>query len=206
MNEHIEQLENQLETLSIQKKVAVYLTLFISIVFASWFFISEDINLQLQKSKDSIVSLEKELRKNSIKSLEQELKKAKNDSLVLEEKNTEIHFKNQFIQSRLESLGFIFFDEMGIAKLLDKILKKSLENNIDIEFVESKNKNLIFITHVLEKQSLTVKGNGSFKDIMSLIQYIDSFSALLRIKKISVGIESEKTTFTLEISHYGVEL
>jgi len=206
MNEHIEQLENQLETLSIQKKVAVYLTLFISIVFASWFFISEDINLQLQKSKDSIVSLEKELRKNSIKSLEQELKKAKNDSLVLEEKNTEIHFKNQFIQSRLESLGFIFFDEMGIAKLLDKILKKSLENNIDIEFVESKNKNLVFITHVLEKQSLTVKGNGSFKDIMSLIQYIDSFSALLRIKKISVGIESEKTTFTLEISHYGVEL
>lgn len=206
MNEYIEQLENQLETLSIQKKVAVYITLFISIIFAGWFFISEDVNLQLQESKNSIISLEKELRKNSIKSLEQELKKAKNDSLILEEKNTEIHFKNQFIQSRLESLGFIFFDEMGIAKLLDKILKKSLENNIDIEFVESKNKNLIFITHVLEKQSLTVKGNGSFKDIMSLIQYIDSFSALLRIKKISVGIESEKTTFTLEISHYGVEL
>jgi len=206
MNEQIEQLENQLETLSTQNRIALYLTIFISIVFTSWLLITEDMDQELQDSKNNIISLEKELRKNSIKSLEREIKKVKKVNLILEEKNTEIHFKNQFIQTRLESLGFIFFDEMGIAKLLDKILKKSLENNIDIEFVESKNKNLIFITHVVEKQSVTVKGNGSFKDIMSLIQYIDSFSALLRIKKISVGIESEKTTFTLNISHYGVEL
>ncbi|MEA2099026.1 MAG: hypothetical protein U9P72_02750 [Campylobacterota bacterium] len=206
MKDNIEQLENQLDSLPKQKRVAVYATLFISIVLASWILISEDMSIELQNQEDSILSLEKDFRKNSIKSLEQEIKKAKKESLILEEKNTEIHFKNQFIQTKLESLGFIFFDEMGIAQLLDKILKNSLEHNIDIKFVESKNKNVVFITHVLEKQSVTVNGSGSFKDIMSLIQYIDSFSALLRIKKISIDIEDDKTVFSLNISHYGVEL
>ncbi len=206
MKDQIEQLENQLETLSLPKRIAVYITLFISIIFMSWVLISEDLSIEIENSKNSLVKLEKDLRKNSIKSLENELKKAKDESLRLEEINTEIHFKNQFIQTKLESLGFIFYDEMGIAQLLDKILKKSIEKNIDINFVESKDKNIVFITHVLEKQAVTVNGSGSFKDIISLIQYIDSFSALLRIKHISIDIENGKTTFTLNISHYGVEL
>jgi len=206
MKDQIEQLNHQLENLSIQKRIMVYLAIFISILILSWFLISEEMNTKLENSQNTIVSLEKDLKKNSIKSLEKEIKKRKKKSLILEEKNTNIHFKNQFIQTKLESLGFIFYDEMGIAQLLDKILQKSIEKNIDIQFIDSKDKNIIFITHVLEKQAITVNGHGSFKNIISLIQYIDSFSALLRIKKISVDIEGDQTTFSLDISHYGVEL
>jgi len=61
-------------------------------------------------------------------------------------------------------------------------------------------------TYVIVKDSIKIIGSGSYKDIISLIQYIDSLNALLRVKRISVQLEDGVTNFELDLAHYGVEL
>ena len=206
MNDQLEQIENQLEELPLAKRIALYVSIVISFSVASWYLFGEAMNLDMQSNKDSIASLERKFTKNSIGSLAKGIKKSKQESLVLQEKLTDIRLKDRFIQGKLESLGFIIFDEMGIAQILDDILRNSLKNNIDIHSISSQKLDKKGTTHIVEKEYITIIGSGSFKSIMALIQYIDSVNALLRIKNISVKLEEGVTLFELSISHYGVEL
>lgn len=206
MNEQVEQLENQLEELPFAKRIALYMTVIISFSVASWFLFGEEMNLDIQSKKDSITALEAKFKKNSIGSLKKGIKNSKNECLVLEEELVDIRFKDRFIQEKLESLGFIIFDEMGIAQILDDILRNSLQNYIDIQNISSQNINKKDKAHVVEKEYITIVGSGSFKNVMALIQYIDSLNALLRVKNIAIKLEDDQTLFELSISHYGVEL
>lgn len=206
MNEQLEQLENQLEELPLAKRITLYATIIISFSVASWFLFGETMDLEIQANKDSITALETKFKKNSIGALKKGIKISKKESLVLQEELVDIRFKDRFIQGKLESLGFIIFDEMGIAQILDDILRNSLKNYIDIHNISSQNINKTDKAHVVEKEYITIIGSGSFKSIMALTQYIDSLNALLRIKNISIKLEDDLTIFELSISHYGVEL
>ena len=145
-------------------------------------------------------------KKNSIKSFEKAIKNTKRKNLQLKEEIDNLNYKNQFIESRLESLDFINYDQAGIAQFLDDILKNSVENDVVIESIKSEDKHIGFAVHIIEKEQIVIVGSGSFKGLMALVQYIDSLSGLLRIRIITIDIEAEKTTFELSISHYGVEL
>ena len=206
MNEQLEQLESQLAETPFAKRIILYVTIVISFIVASWYLIGEISYNEIESKETSIVSLERKLQKNSMKVLEKVTKKTKSEILVLEEEITDIKYKDKFIQAKLESLGFIIFDEMGIAQILDDVLKNSLKNSIDIELISSKNINKTEEIHIIEKEQIEISGSGSFKNIVSLIQYIDSLNALVRIKNISIYLDSEKTNFDLNVSHYGVEL
>jgi len=206
MNEQVEHLESQLEELPLTQRIALYVTIIISFSVASWYLFGETMNIDIESKKDSIIAMEKKFTKNSISSLAKGIKISKKESLVLQEELVDIRFKDRFIQGKLEALGFIIFDEMGIAQILDDILGNSLKNYIDIENISSKTIDKKDNTHIVEKEFIVIVGSGSFKNIMALIQYIDSLSALLRIKNISVKLEDDKTIFELSISHYGVEL
>lgn len=206
MNEQLEQLEHQLEELELKKRVALYVSIIISFSVGSWYLYGESLNLNIESEKESITSLEAKFKKNTISSLAKGIKKSKQEYLTLQEELVNINYKDRFIQEKLESLGFIIFNEMGIAKILDDILRNSLKNDVDIHNISSQNINKKGNTHVVEKEYITIVGSGSFKNIMALIQYIDSINALLRIKKISISIEENQTMFEITISHYGVEL
>jgi len=206
MNEQLEQLESQLAETPFAKRIILYVTIVISFIVASWYLIGEISYNEIESKETSILSLERKLQKNSMKVLEKVTKKTKNEILVLEEEITDIKYKDKFIQAKLESLGFIIFDEMGIAQILDDVLKNSLKNSIDIELISSKNINNTDEIHIIEKEQIEISGSGSFKNIVSLVQYIDSLNALVRIKNISIYLDSEKTNFDLNVSHYGVEL
>ena len=206
MNEQLEQLEIQLAEMSLGKKIAIYVLILLSIVYMSWYNFGEDMSVEIETKEANIVSLENKLQKNSIKSLNRAITKAKKEVLKYDEELTTLNFKNQYIRSRLESIGFIFYDEKGMAKILDDTLKSSLKNKIDISVIESTIQNKIYVPYIYVKESINVKGCGSFKSIMSLIQYIDSFKALLKIDAIVVEIDKDQTKFDLNISRYGVEL
>ncbi len=207
MNEQIEQLEYQLEEMPLVKRLGIYIVIFISILYLSWNFFVQDMALEIESAEENIVSLEKKLQKNSIKSIKRAIKKTKDESLVLEDDNTNLHFKNQFIRSKLESIGFIYYGSMGAAQILDDILKNSLKDRIDIKFITSKKRDEPYIEHINEKEQIHVSGLGSFKSIMKLLYNIDNLNALLGIREIVISIdEDDNTNFDLNISHYGVEL
>ncbi len=207
MNEQIEQLEFQLAEMPPAKRLGIYLFLVVALVFGSWNYFGEDLNLEIETEIDSIHQLESKLQKNSIKSIERNIKKTKKEILTIKEQISIQTYKDQFIRSKLDSMDFMFYNSMGIAKVLDHILKSSLSYGINIGYIESEKKHIAYSVHIVEKEQIAITGSGSFKSIMGLIQYIDSFKTLLRIKEITVDIDEEQNTnFTINILLYGVEL
>ena len=207
MNEQLEEFEAQLNNLTLAKRAGLYVVVFLLIVYGSWNFFGEDMSNRIVSKKEAIVSLEQQNKKNNIRSLQRVLEKTKRETLALEDDIVNLHFKEQFVRTRLESLDFIYFNDMGIAIILDGILKNSLKYNIDIKTIQYKKENKSYVPHIEEREEIDIFGDGSFKNIMQLFQYIDSINALLQIKLIHIDISDEEiTNFELKISHYGVEL
>jgi hypothetical protein len=207
MNEQLQLLEEQLESLELSKRIGLYLVVFIAIVYSSWNFFGEDLSNEIATKEDAIASLEQKLQKNNIKSLERVLKKTKTSILTLQDDIVALRFKEQFIINKLESLDFVYFNDMGIAEILDGILKKSLKYHIDINLIEYEAKDVSYVPHIKEREDIVILANASFKSIMQLVNYIDSINALLQIREISVGISDDDiTNFKIKISHYGVEI
>jgi len=209
MNEQLQLLEEQLESLELSKRIGLYLVVFIAIVYSSWNFFGEDLSNEIVTKEDAIASLEQKLQKNNIKSLERVLKKTKTSILTLQDDIVALRFKEQFIINKLESLDFVYFNDMGIAEILDGILKNSLKYHVDINLIEYEAKDVSYVPHIKEREYVVISGDAPFKSIVQLINYIDSINALLQIRDISVNISEDDnitTNFKLKISHYGVEI
>jgi hypothetical protein len=86
-------------------------------------------------------------------------------------------------------------------------LEKSLQKSIDIKLISSKDVYSDYVPFIKQREEISIFGSGSYKSILELIQYLDSFNALLKITDIKVFIEEKSiTSFEIKISHYGVEL
>lgn len=207
MNEQLETLENQLGDMPAKKRIAIYVGIIVLLVYLSWNLFGEDMNTEIKTKQSSIASLQEKLQRNSIRSLERAIKNTKRKTLTLRGELTKLHFKKQFIRTKLESIKFIFSNEMGFAKILDNILKNSVAENIDINYIKSIEKNTKKGKHISLKEVFSVNGTGSFQGILNLVHHIDSMNAILNISGLKIYIDDKSNTaFDLNISHYGVEL
>lgn len=207
MNEQLEIFENQLEEMPFNKRIAIYVGIVTLLVYMSWNLFGEDMSQEITTKEASIHSLEDKLEKSSIRSYERSIKNTEKKILLLDEELNELHFKKQFVRTKLESIAFIFSNGMGFAKILDTILKESIEKNLTINSLESLQQKAKSRKHIKLKEIFSIKGNGAFKNIMSLMQKIDSMNAILTLSHVKVFIDdTNSTAFDLNVSHYGVEL
>ena len=146
MNEQVELLESQLSEMPQSKRLGIYAVILIALVFMSWNTFGEEMYNDIETKEESIISLEQKLQKNSTRSLQVAIKKSRKESLVLEDDITNIHFKDQFLRSKLESIDFILYDQKGAAQILDDVLKKIIP-------IASKKKILVSIELFVELRS-----------------------------------------------------
>jgi hypothetical protein len=207
MNEQLEQLEEQLAEMPLVKRLGVYFVVFASIVYASWYVFGEDLSLELESKEQITLKLEKQIRKNSLKSLSNAITKVNKQILIKEDMLVTLYFKEQFVKTQLDTLDFVYYNDLGIATVLDKILKNSLSESIDIDYLKTTRNSIDYAPHIVNQEQITIQGNGSFSSILSLIQHIDYYNALLQIQEIKVFIDEEGVTnFDLNISHFGVKI
>ena len=207
MNNQLIEFENQLDIMSKQKLYFIYISMVALLIYLSWNLIGESLTSDIELKQNSISSLEMKLRKNNMKSIELAIKKTKNEKLVLAESLDQLKSKNMYISSKLESVDFIFFNQMGIAKILDDILKESLEYSIDINQITYQSIDKLYTANIFEKENIMVSGSASFKNIINLMQHIDSIKSLLRINSFNIYIDQNNSVnFNINISHYGAEL
>ncbi|MEA1955108.1 MAG: hypothetical protein U9N02_01275 [Campylobacterota bacterium] len=208
MNTHLVEFEEQLEEMPKKKLYFIYVGIVILLVYLSWNLFGEALNSEIESKNSSISSLEKQLQKTSVNSIKKAIKKTNIERLTLTEKLNDTKFKDQLIRTKLESMDFIFFNQMGIAQILDDVLKQSLKYSVDIDVINYENVNTLYMANIFEKEKISVSGSASYKDIMNLVQYIDSVKGLLHVSALEVYIDEEtsKINFDLNISHYGAEL
>jgi hypothetical protein len=207
MNDQLEQLEEQLLEMPLVKRLSVYFVVFASIVYAGWYVFGEDLFLELESKEQAILTLDKKIRKNSLKSLTTAITRVNKQIMTQEDTLVTLHFKDQFVRTQLDTLDFVYYNDLGIATVLDKILKNSLSEKIDIDFLKTTKNTIDYAPHIVNQEQITIQGNGTFRSILSLIQHIDYYNALLQIHEIKVFIDEEGVTnFDLNISHFGVKI
>ncbi len=207
MNEQLAEFEEQLEAMSKQKLYFIYISLVLLLVYLSWNIFGESLTSDIEIKENSIASLETKLKRNNLTSIKNAIKKAENEKLLLADNLNELKSKEIFISTKLEAVDFIFFDQMGIAKILDDILKQSLEYDIDIDEITYAKLNKLYMANIFEKENIFVTGSASFKNTINLIQYIDSIKSLLKINTFDIYIDiNNSLSFDINISHYGAEL
>ncbi len=207
MNEQVKELELQLEAMSKAKRWMVYSVIILAAIYMSFVLYSEELYNEIEITQEKIASLESKLLKNSNRSLEKAILRAKKGILVVEDEINNLHFKKQFLQTKLQSIDFISYDEMGSAQILDDILRNSVAQHINLESIqktpiESQGKSLI-----QQKSHILINGEGSLGSIISLQHFIENLNALLSSESLHVSIdENNATYFELKLIHYGVEL
>ena len=207
MNEQIEELESQLSEMSTSKRWMVYSVIILASLYMSFVLYSEELFNEVELNEDKILSLESKLMKNSNRSLERAILKSKKDILTLEDEINNLHFKKQFIQTKLQSIDFIYYDEMGSAQILDDILKHSILQHINLESIQKIPIDIQEKTLIQQKSHIVINGEGSLRAITSLHHYIENLNALLSSESLHIEIDDNNAThFELKLIHYGVEL
>ncbi len=207
MKHQLAELETQLAQMGRAKRVAVHLIVLCATVYMSWVLYGEALSEEIVSKQEQIESLEMKLLKNSNRSLESAILKAKKESLVLEDGINHLHFQKQFLQTKLQSINFIYYNERGSIEILDDILKFSVEGGIALEQIKSTLLESKPQVHLQPKSRLVVSGTGDFAAITGLHHYIDSLNALLVTESLHVSIdEMNATRFELILLHYGVDL
>ena len=207
MNDQLAQLESQLEDLGAAKRYVMYLLLLFLGVYFSWMLSGEDLALEIEAAQEKKASLEQKLSQNSIPSLKKAIERKEFQNLTLEDELLNLHFAEQFLQTKLQSQDFIFFDQEGYADILDRILRHSVVLNLRIDIIQSMQGEEDYSEQIREMRKVTIKGEGEFREILKLLQYIESLNTLLYLQNLKVEVNSENATaFSFELSNYGVAL
>jgi len=205
MNDKIVELEEQLEAMPEKKLYFIYAGTFILLIFLSWNLFGQNLSDEITSKESEIQTLEDKIRKNNIRSLSTAVNKAKKESLLLKDDINSLSFQEKFISTELSSLDL--FNQLGVANILDEILKQSLKNNIDLNTVEYTYTNKTYIPGVYEKIHIIINGNSSYKNISNMIGSIDNIKSLLKVEKIDIYVDENLTTnFNIDISHIGVDI
>jgi len=207
VDNYLNEFEEQLEIMSKQKLYFIYVSIVLLLAYISWSLFGESLTSEIEVKQNSITSLERKLKQNNLRATTRAIQKTKKEKLILAQKLDDLKAKEMYISSNLESMDFIFFNQMGIAKILDDILKKSLDYSIDIEEITYTSVNKLYTANIFEKENILVTGSASFKDIIKLMQYIDSIKSLLRINSFDIYMsENGNVNFNINISNYGAKL
>jgi len=156
--------------------------------------------------KDEITTLQKNLRRSSISRLKIALNNNRKILLQKKEKFRKLKEETTFMLSELYSLKFAFFDEKEWINTLDKILKKSIDYKIKIEYVKNSNINKSAQNYSLikKKKNISIEAIGSFANIVKYISYIESLPLLLKFEIIKFDSKQGKVKALMIFDTYGI--
>jgi competence protein ComGC len=204
MSKFIDYFEN------LEKKhlIMLYLSIVLLGVIVVNLFIP-DLMDQKESLQTSIDSKQMKIMQNTTKKLNIDLKRAHNDLLNQDKKSdTEKEQTNRFM-SKLYSIGFVFFRENELAKSLDAILKESLKEHIELNFIKNDNLKVSNLTKLVQyKKSMIIDGTGRYKNILRFIHFIEQGNLVMNIHdvKLEEDLKAQNIHFSLIVDFYGVGL
>jgi Tfp pilus assembly protein PilO len=196
--------EAQLEALSAPKRWAVIAGTAMMILALGWYGWIEDLQMQADGMETKAEQLQQKVLRNDLRLYAAKIKKVQRTRLALAEKLQRKEAAKRYLQSRFESIGFIWFNQRGFAQLLDRILKKSVELGVRIDLVEVKDAGRPLTPLIETKKRLDIEGGGRFADIVKLATYIESLEAMLKIDDLGFELDKGgKSLFHMTVLTYG---
>lgn len=159
--------------------------------------------------QSDITTKQMKIMSNSVKKLNNQLKRTRVNLL---EKQDELQKKqeetNHYI-GKLYQVQFAFFKELEFTKSLDLILRASLRQNIQLDFIKNVDLKMPNLTELIQyKKSIQVDGVGRYGDILRFIHFIEEQELLMSFHDITLEEDTKNNTihFSLVADFYGVGL
>lgn len=204
MNKILEYVNN------IEKKQLIMLYLIILFIGYMIFnaFVPEMMDKQ-ESLQNDIETKQMKILNNSVKKLNAQVKKF---HMSLLEKKEELRVKqedtNHYI-GKLYQIQFAFFREIEFAKSLDLMLKESLKQNIQLNFIKNIDLKVSNLTELIQyKKSIQIDGDGRYANILQFIHFIEQQELLMNLHDITFKEDTKNNTihFSLMADFYGVGL
>jgi len=204
MSKFIDYFEN------LEKKhlIMLYLSIVLLGVIVVNLFIP-DLMDQKESLQTSIDSKQMKIMQNTTKKLNIDLKRAHNNLLNQDKKSDIEKEQTNHFMSKLYSIGFVFFRENELAKSLDAILKESLKEHIELNFIKNDNLKVSNLTKLVQyKKSMIIDGTGRYKNILRFIHFIEQGNLVMNIHdvKLEEDLKAQNIHFSLIVDFYGVGL
>lgn len=202
------QLDDQLENMPRAQRLALFVLIPVALIGMGYFFIAEALEEQTEFNEQSIARLERTIAANPVGTLKRKIAKAGKEALELETKIETEQARKRFLQSRLERNDFVIFDQYGFAKLLDRVLKESVNLSVQIDRVDNEARKEHYFGNFWILKKVQIEGSGSFRSIVSLVRFIEAQKALLKMEGVTIRRDGdlEDPLFRIEFVNLGVVL
>ena len=204
----MKKFEQYLKSLTKSQKIMLYFTVFL--VCASLFYnYTPDLIRRDSLLQDSIEKLQRNIKNNSNLRLKLALKRDKERYLKTKSEYMKQKEQISLLMSQLYHLEFVFFDDKEWIKTLERILNKSIEDNLEIKYV--KNNDIVNDKKdpslVKKKKHIEIAGKGRYADIVQYLHYVESLPVLLKFQDIKmVGDEKGSVDFNIIFDTFGIGL
>lgn len=199
-------LENYLLHVTQRQKWMIY-GIVVIVIGMLMYNMSMPMTEEIESLQSRIETLEQGIAKDSVNSIKKEIDLRKKDLLRVNEMIEKQKEQTTFLISNLYKIQYAFFNEKELANSLDKILKKSLSLNLNIDFIKNKEVKKEDIAMLLKhKKSIEISGNGGYKEVVSFINHIENLNLLLKFTQIKIEADKDNVKFSLLIDIYGIGL
>ena len=209
LKEQLNNIDLQLEVMSEQNRKMLYASVLIgTIVFVYYFF---GLSLQEENSvkEEAVVKLEKKLAENRVSLLEKKIIKDNQQILLLAKEYETQNFKATALRTKLERMDYLSSDARGLADILERILKKSVSLNINVDKITLDNVRQQFTQQIEKRGSINIEGTASFNSVLKLLRFVESQEALIKIENVHFDLDKKDASFpdfVIKISGYGISL
>ncbi len=201
----IEETERQLEAFGPLKRTLVTAGTALAVLATGWFLWLEPLDEETQSLQMQAEQLAQRIARIDLRGITARLDRTRHERLLLEEDLAKADAAKRYLQSRIHALEFVWFDPESSLRMLNRILKRSVELGVRIDSIENV-ENHKEVTPLIEKnEEIRVEGAGRFADILRLVQYIESFQALLKTRNLHIWLDEEEgeVRFAVLFDGYG---
>ncbi len=200
-----EKFGKELEKLTPLYKLLIYVLVSLFAAMVSFKFILPLLEEEETDLKDKIEVIRNEISENSSQILQRKIKRLREEFLKKSSEKEKLKEDLLLLESKLKKFSFKA-DDKKITNILNMLLEKSLELNLDIESIKPVSNPKESEEKIKLKKEIHIKGRGEFANIVYFLHFIEETDVLSDIREVELKKGKDSVEFSFVWLIYGVEL
>jgi Tfp pilus assembly protein PilO len=199
--------EAQLESFSPFRRLLLIVGTALAVVVLGYFLWIVPMQDEIGIRQEEVARLQRQLANVDLRKITGKLERVKKERLKLQEALERADAAKRYLQSRARALDILWFEQKDFLEMLDRTLKRSVELGLRLDRIETFDEEGQVTPLIEREKRVLIEGAGRFADIVRLVQFIESFNALLKVERFDVFLDEEgETRFRTEMISYGAKL
>ena len=208
LQEQLSEIDLQLEVMPENNRKMLYTSIFVGIVVFAYYVVGLDLQAEHERKQNKVAALETKLAESRISLFESKIKSTEKKILFLAEEHQQASYKAQSLRTRLEKMDYLSSDAAGLADILERILKRSVDLGVSIDKITLDDSREAYKAQIEKRGNIIIEGGADFRSVLKLLQFIEAQEALMEISNIHFDLQDKSInpSFEIIITGYGISL